>query len=193
MKILYQQKVHFFLWALLLTILGNGCCSAGNATLTAVKQMSMTKLKDSSRVTTDSLINKVVGDSIEEILNNSRRIKVELIKEESDTVIVLDTKYLKQFDRNVFCFLILNPANYLSNGKVYGIMMPSIRVTEFYKGKKVIMLFDFELMKWSLCNENNEEIARFDLSNNELHRWAVRVFPEDTFLKSTLKIKTIKK
>ena len=142
-------------------------------------------LKDSVRndVLDDSLMFKVLCDSIINIIENAKDISARLIVKK-DSVLTYDNKSihkLTQQQSSVLIFLASAPQNFEKNTVVYGLFEPNVVFHFKYKKAEIKILFDFGLGKWQIADANNNEIKRFDIGTPELLRFAKQLFSENEF------------
>ncbi len=140
-------------------------------------------------MTTDSIIFKAVGDSIYHLLTQPKTVEISSLPLQSDSVKQVITKRIPSNEIPVIKFIVTNPKNFLKNTTVYGVFTPQCQVTLSKKRTKIILKYDFGLRKWGIFNEKDETIAMFDLSSDNMLRFASNIFPENQFFYKQLFVK----
>ncbi|MDE6555405.1 MAG: hypothetical protein K2K55_00400 [Duncaniella sp.] len=124
----------------------------------------------------DSTVTKVVGDSLGYILADPDRVTVS--RKGADGELTLSKGSVETLR-----FLMANPANYASDRPVYGVFTPSLTY-RFYgiKGRQLNVCCDFSLRKFSLVDADGKQIGRYDMADDELLRFSLGIYPDDSFL-----------
>lgn len=144
------------------------------------------KKKTSSIDVTDMIMQKAVGDSIYNIISNAKKVEVTSFPMLSDSIGETISKKVPSKDLQVMKFIATNPKNYLSNKTVYGEFLPQFQAVFSFKKAKVVLKYDFGLRKWGIFDENDKEIVKFDLSSDNMLRFACNMFPANQFFKELL-------
>lgn len=137
---------------------------------------------------TDSVMRNAVGDSVYKIMTEAKKVKAAEIKLINDTIksakevaIDIKAKYVP-----LVRFVLADPIIYRGNLATYGNFMPCFKLT-FIKKKEVCVLnFDFGLKKWNICDGEGKQIKMFDLSSDDMLRFANLLFPENVFYKNLI-------
>lgn len=137
----------------------------------------------------DSIVLQAVGDSIFRVLTNPKTVEISSLPLQSANIKQVLTKKISSNEREVIKFIVTNPKNYVKNTTVYGVFTPQLQVILSQKKAKVILKYDFGLHKWSIFNEKDESIAMFDLSSDNMLRFASNIFPENQFFNKQLFVK----
>lgn len=137
-------------------------------------------------VATDTLMHKAVGDSIYRIIKNVKRIEISSLKLESDSLSQMITQKVPSSELGLLKFIATNPKNFMSNTIVYGNFIPQFQATYTTKKAMVTLKYDFGLRKWGIFNAEDKEIAMFDLSSDNMLRFACKMFPDNQFFHELL-------
>lgn len=137
---------------------------------------------------TDSVMRNAVGDSVYTLILEAKKIKAEEIKLTNDTTkiakdesIDLKPKYIP-----LVLFILTDPKIYHGNLATYGKFMPSFKLTFIKKKEICILNFDFGLKKWNICDGTGKQIKMFDLSSDDMLRFANMLFPENELYKNLI-------
>ena len=152
-------------------------------------QPDMTNTSDlQSYFQTDSVMRTAIGDSIYKIITEAKKIKAEEIKLTSDT-----TKTAKEVAIDVKAkyvplvqFILADPKIYRSNLTTYGSFMPGFKLTFIKKKESCILYFDFGLKKWNVCDNTGKQIKMFDLSSDDMLRFANMLFAKNDLYKNLI-------
>lgn len=137
----------------------------------------------------DSIVFQAVGDSIFRILTNPKTVEISSLPLQSDNIKQVITRKIPSNEKEVIKFIVTNPKNYIKNTTVYGVFTPQLQVILSRKKAKVILKYDFGLHKWGIFNEKDESIAMFDLSSDNMLRFASNIFPENQFFNKQFFVK----
>lgn len=132
----------------------------------------------------DSVVLQSVGDSIYTILTKSTEVHASIIgsKEHSDL-------RLRKSMRTILHFILSDVDNVKCNTTVYGKFMPTFRLVFTYKKRQCTLDYDFALKKWHVCNADGKRIKEFDLKSTDMLRFALMIFPNDTFMNQLINSK----
>lgn len=133
----------------------------------------------------DSCLNKVLGDSIAQIITSARYIKSYVWKNKEDKDTIVCYKRLHRCQRNLLRFIITDPEITKKNSIVYGRFVPCVGfVIKKSRTKKIYIDVDLGLGKWSVSDSKRKEIRRFDINSNNLLRFCASLYPTDVFIMS---------
>lgn len=152
------------------------------AACTAQAKMREGKLE--YRCESDSIFRQSVGDSIYAILTKSTEVRASIIggKECPDL-------RLRKSMRTILHFILSDVDNVRSNETVYGKFMPTFRLAFTYKKRQCTLDYDFGLKKWRVCNADGKQMKEFDLKSTDMLRFALMIFPDDTFMNQLINSK----
>ncbi len=176
-----SKTVFQWLWPVRVVIL---LLLVGASTATCTAKQPKTKNQLIYAMFNDSIVKNAVSDSILSIIREAKDVKASLIKMGTDSAkVVTDSLVtLSTKDVAVVKFIITEPQNYTSNIVVLGLFIPSFRLEFTAKKRTLSALFDFGLGKWSLNDEKDVEICRYDLADKSMARFASALFPDDELL-----------
>lgn len=169
------QAMHTFLVCMMFSLLSGGCdAQAGKSS--------------SLFAPADSTVKAEMRYNIYKIITEAKKIKAEEISLTNDTTktvkveaIDIKSKYIPLVQ-----FILTDPKIYHGNLATYGKFMPSFRLT-FIKKKEVrILNFDFGLKKWNVCDGTGKQIKMYDLSSDDMLRFANMLFPENELYKNLI-------
>lgn len=143
--------------------------------------------KDDSVEYAEQSIRKAVGDSICNILMESK-VTVMLIQNDKGETVYSEEKKLSKDELAVLKFLLKDPDMTSRDDVVYGIMRPCIKF-KFSKSKKefVCLSLDFGLHKWSILDAEGKELLRYNIGNKEMLRFCHYLYPDNKFISEHFK------
>lgn len=137
---------------------------------------------------TDSIMRTAVGDSIYNVITKVKKIKAEEIMLTNDTTktikdatIDIKSKYIPLIQ-----FILSDPKIYHGDLATYGNFMPCFKLTLIKKKEICILNFDFGLKKWNICDGTGKQIKMFDLSSDDMLRFANILFPKNELYKNLI-------
>lgn len=137
-------------------------------------------------VASDTIMQKALGDSIYRVITQAKKIEVVSLPLASDSVKQELKKKITPKELGVVNFIVTNPKNYLSDTTVYGVFLPQLQLVYSLKKEVVTIKYDFGLRKWGVFNASNKEIGMFDLSSDNMLRFACQQFPDNAFFNELL-------
>lgn len=137
-------------------------------------------------VATDTIMHKVIGDSIYRIITNAKKVEITSLPQQSDSLKQAVSKKVTSKDLELMKFIVTNPKNYLTDTRVYGIFIPQFQAVYIQKKAKVILKYDFGLRKWGIFNAIDKQIAMFDLVSDNILRFACKMFLDNQFFHELL-------
>lgn len=137
-------------------------------------------------VASDTIMQKALGDSIYRVITQAKKVEVVSLPLASDSVKQELKKKITAKELGVVNFIVTNPKNYLSDTTVYGVFLPQLQLTYTLKKEVVTIKYDFGLRKWGVFNASNDKIGMFDLSSDNMLRFACQQFPNNTFFNELL-------
>lgn len=132
-------------------------------------------------VATDTIMQNALGDSIYRVITQAKKIEVVSLPLASDSVKQEVKKKISSKELGIVNFIVTNPKNYLSNTTMYGLFLPQLQLVYTFKKEVVTIKYDFGLRKWGVFNASNKEIRMFDLSSDNMLRFACQQFPDNKF------------
>lgn len=132
-------------------------------------------------VATDTIMKKALGDSIYRVITQAKKIEVTSLPLVSDSIKQEVKKKITAKELGVVNFIVTNPKNYMSNTTVYGVFFPQLQLIYTLKKETVTIKYDFGLRKWGVFNASDKEIGMFDLSSDNMLRFACQQFPNNKF------------
>ena len=162
-----SRRVLVLLWMLLIVV---SSCSA---------KINKARFPENYCVETDSMMNKVLGDSIYGLLIDANSITAETIFYDGDSTCVAECIEVNSRYFPLLHFILSDSRNYLSNMTLYGKFTPCLSLIFTRKKEKCIMRFDFALGKWAVYSDNGQELCRFDFPSINMLRFANMLFPNN--------------
>lgn len=141
-----------------------------------------------SQEQTDSVMRSAIGDSLYRIIAKAKKIKAEEIVLTNDTTQSAKSTAINVKSKHVILlqFLLSNPANYGGDTTVYGMFLPCFKLTFIKNNESCTLNFDFGLRKWGVCDDKGQMIKRFDLSSDDMLRFANMLFPNNDLYKKQI-------
>ena len=145
---------------------------------------------DMNQMQTDSVMRAAIGDSIYAIICYAKTIKAEEIILAPDTIspVVNKPTIVKKQYIPLVKFIISDPQVYGGDKEVYGQVMPCFKLTFIKSNQQCTTCFDFGLKKWILYNADGKAIRQFDLSSDNMLRFANKLFPDNTLFKNQINV-----
>lgn len=137
-------------------------------------------------IATDTVMHKAVGDSIYRVITNVKKIEITSLPLQSDSVRQTLSKKVPSSELGLMKFIATNPKNFMSDTILYGVFMPQFEATYTAKKGKVTLKYDFGLRKWGIFDAEGKQIALFDLSSDNMLRFACQQFPDNVFFHELL-------
>ncbi len=134
----------------------------------------------------DTIMQKALGGSIYRVITKAKKILIISLHHATVSVKLKLKKKLSPKELGVINFIVTNPKNYLSNTNVYGVFLPQLQLTYTLKKESVTIKYDFGLRKWGVFNQSDKEIGMFDLSSDNMLRFACQQFPNNAFFNELL-------
>ena len=156
------------------------------ANISTAGKMNKKQLPEQTVAVPDTVMRNAVGDSIYRIIVNAKKVEIASLPLQSDSTGKIITKKISSKDLQLMKFIATNPKNYLSNKTVYGVFLPQFQATYSNKKESLTLKYDFGLRKWGIFNADDKEIAIFDLSSDNMLRFACKMFPDNQFLHDLL-------
>lgn len=137
---------------------------------------------------TDSVMITAVGDSIYRIIIEAKKVKAEEIKLAKDTTQTIKDETIDVKSKYVplVQFILTDPKIYHGDLATYGNFMPCFKMTFIRKKETCILNFDFGLKKWNVCDGTGKQIKMFDLSSDDILRFANMLFPKNELYKNLI-------
>lgn len=139
---------------------------------------------DNNMIQRDSVMRNAIGDSIYSIIMNAKKVKAEVIELNNDSISQYNKTMVKKKNLPLIQFILSDPQIYKGYTTVYGIFVPSFTLSFMKKKECCMTKFDFGLRKWSICDDKGNIIKTFDLSSNDMLRFANILFPNNNFIYS---------
>ncbi len=135
----------------------------------------------------DSVVRQTLGDSIGSILLKPGTIRAFELHSVPDSITIEKRVKLVRNMKDLAKFSLINPEDYkILKFSVYGKFLPQFQL-EVKSGKATVYCqYDFGLGIWQILNEKSEVLNTLKIGSNDCLRLAVRVFPNDDFLKELL-------
>lgn len=143
---------------------------------------------DNNMIQRDSVMRNAIGDSIYSIIINAKKVKAEVIKLNDDSISQYDKIVVKKKNLPLIQFILSDSQIYKGYTAVYGVFVPNFTLTFIKKKESCMTKFDFGLKKWSVCDDKGNVIKTFDLSSNDMLRFANILFPHNNFIHSHINI-----
>lgn len=166
---------------LILTLFVCTCCSAHPSKTSNFKKQGI--------MGTDSVMKTSIGDSIYKIITEATKIKAEEIKLTNDSTdiekemaIAIKARYIPLVQ-----FILSDPRIFGGDLVTYANFMPCFKLTFVRKKEACILNFDFGLKKWNICDSSGKQIKIYDLSSDDMLRFANIIFPENTLYQNLIK------
>ena len=137
---------------------------------------------------TDSVVRNAVGDSIYRIIIKAKKVKAEEIKLTKDTTQTVKDETIDVKSKYVplVQFILTDPKIYHGDLATYGNFMPCFKMTFIRKKEICVLNFDFGLKKWNVCDGTGKQIKMFDLSSDDMLRFANMLFPKNELYKNLI-------
>lgn len=129
---------------------------------------------------------KAIPDSVASIIFDAKRVTCTLVgQSKEDTVRVDSVRTLTDKQITVAQYLLLDPVNFKTDKKVYGIFRPWVSFRfEAKRKQEVQILVDLGLSKWQVVTKDNKVVCQKDLENKmEAIRLLRIAFPDDVTLR----------
>ena len=136
---------------------------------------------------TTSVMRENLGDSVCNIIMNSKRIKAEAINI-TDKSKSYDEVMVSKSLEAVAKFIITNPEQYNDALPVYGRFMPNFILTFYTKKENIIVKMSLGLRQWKVYDAQGKEIIKTkSLYSNDMLRLAEILFPGNEYVQSIIK------
>lgn len=169
-----------FLFCTIFSLLCEGCCAQPNNSSSVFTPIDSTL--------TLTPVDSTMRDSLYRVMIDAQKVKAEEIKLTNGT-----TKTAKEVAINVKSkyiplvqFILSDPKIYRGDLSTYGNFMPCFKLTFIKKKEVCILNFDFGLKKWNICNGEGKQIKMFDLSSDDMLRFANMLFPDNELYKNLI-------
>lgn len=166
------MKIRVFLALMLVVIATTTSCSA---------KVLNDKNTSQSVVATDTIMHKVVGDSIYRIITNAKKVEITSLPLQSDSLKLSISKKVSSKELELMKFIATNPKNYMADTIVYGVFIPQIQVVYTHKKANVTLKYDFGLRKWGIFDAEDNQVAMFNLVSDNMLRFACKMFTDNVF------------